>query len=298
MVMAMAHDHFRTRIRGPYGCYALLAKDATIAVVFVHGFFGNSKDTWVNFQGLIDRFQDSFPQWGTSDLFFYSYASHDQIKPLADDFSKFVRQLFGLDENGRQVRPIRLTPEPLRLPSGKVLIAPFERTKPYDRLILVGHSTGALLIREAMLQQVRQSGASVTFFSSALLRLFAPAHRGALCSGELGAGLRAPVSEWLLSPILYSNPLFANLQPNCPALEDLRRETEELQQRYPDVLGLRAVSLFGSNEAIVTVGRYKGDQDYPIESGHSHTTICKPAPNFTKPLEFVFYGTSTRTASP
>ena len=50
-------NHFKRRMLHDPGSYALLSRDgdATTAVVFVHGFTGNSVGTWVDFQNLADE---------------------------------------------------------------------------------------------------------------------------------------------------------------------------------------------------------------------------------------------------
>jgi hypothetical protein len=55
--------------------YALLAdcKEKNTAVVFVHGFRGHPRKTWLLFQSLVDDVQGDFPEWSTADLFFYGY---------------------------------------------------------------------------------------------------------------------------------------------------------------------------------------------------------------------------------
>jgi pimeloyl-ACP methyl ester carboxylesterase len=287
--------HVPVSIPGRDRAYALLAQRPKKAVVFVHGFLGDARKTWSNFQGLIDEFQPTFPDWEKSDLFFYSYPSRGQIKPLAEQFRVFLDEIFPTIDNGSRFFPPRRQPQMYTLPSGRMLTASIENEEPYDRLILVGHSTGALLIREMVLQELRSRSLNQSkvktgesFILDASLRLFAPAHRGALCAGTVGALFHLPVSEWLLSLMLKSNALFVSLQSGSPAIEDLRRETEQFQDEYHNALtALVAISLFGSNDTIVYIGKYKGDLECPTEPGHSHSSICKPNNSYSKPLEFV-----------
>src|SRR6266446_2593932 len=86
-------DHAPVKLSRPADAYAMVTAHAEIAVVFVHGFLGNSRSTWIDFQHLIDRQQDMSQLWGKCDLFFYSYVSHDQIKPLAEDLLSFLREV-------------------------------------------------------------------------------------------------------------------------------------------------------------------------------------------------------------
>jgi pimeloyl-ACP methyl ester carboxylesterase len=281
--------HFPASIPGPERCYALLTDKPEFAVVFVHGFYGDSRTTWYNFQGLVDKSKE----WAHCDLFFYNYLSYGQIKPLAEKFRAFIEELFPFDSSSR-LRPPLFRPQPFAFPSGQMLMPRPERAGfPYKQLILVGHSTGAVIIREAVLQEIRpliastESPLKASFMLNAALRFFAPAHRGAMCSGVLGALLHLPMSEWILGGLLQSNPLFKNLQPGSPALEDIRRETEGLQDKFKEVSALFASSLFGEWEAIVHIGKYIHDPDYPTEPKQTHTSVCKPNIGFLKPLEFV-----------
>ena len=294
--MATNFSHLPTQMPEPEGSYALLTEDPEAAAVFVHGFRGHPRKSWFDFQGLIDELQGKFPAWGKCDLFFYSYPSHDQIKPLAENFLAFLIRLFPQYGTRGDFFGLRLPWQDFTLPSGRRIITrPIDTRQAYKRLILVGHSTGALIIREAVLQTLRPLIASLDkttwekylFILNAFLRFFAPAHRGAMCAGPLGGVLHLPVSEWVLAFWLYSNPLFRNLQPGSPVLEDIRRETEELQKTFPDIPALRASSLFGAKDVIVYMGKYKNDVDCPTEPWRTHTSVCKPRRDYIKPLEFV-----------
>jgi hypothetical protein len=56
------------------GSFALIAPTevATRAVVFVHGFGGDSCGTWSHFQMLIDELEEFRNWFSTTDLFFFS----------------------------------------------------------------------------------------------------------------------------------------------------------------------------------------------------------------------------------
>src|SRR2546429_2755203 len=297
--------HFPASISGPEGTYALFTEKPEVAVVFVHGFLGDPRKTWYNFQGLVDELQASYHVWGRSDLFFYSYPSRGQIKPLAEQFREFLDQTSPRHGRNQQFYPPPQRPQGYALPSGRMMTVPTKQSSPYKLLILVGHSTGAVIIREAILQeitpltaeQINNATGNNAFIINALLRFFAPAHRGAMCSGLIGALLHLSVSEWLLALMLYSNPLFVSLQKGSPVLEDIKKETEELQDKFPNISALKAISLFGAKDSIVYIGKYKADVDCPTEPNQTHTSICKPSKDYFRPLEFVIDGISARTAS-
>ena len=64
--------HERLELQG--ALYALLAdrSPTATAVIFVHGFWGCPEKTWIQFQTLMDREQQSVPWWVSYDAFFYS----------------------------------------------------------------------------------------------------------------------------------------------------------------------------------------------------------------------------------
>jgi hypothetical protein len=53
-------------------------RDANTAVVFVHGFLGNSIDTWQHFPSLVDALSDGIGWWAKCDLYFWNYPSAEQ----------------------------------------------------------------------------------------------------------------------------------------------------------------------------------------------------------------------------
>lgn len=292
--MEAARDHVPIKLSRPEDAYALVANQAEIAVVFVHGFLGNPRSTWIDFQHLIDSEHHSSPLWSKCDLFFYSYPSHDQIKPLAEDLLTFLRDValvFGLGAG----------PRVFEFPSGFTLAPRIERREPYKHLVLVGHSTGAVVIRQAVLEQLRsleESGqlalwnaakdkSSSPLIVRAVLRFFAPAHRGVLGAGWMGVATSLPVLGLFSTVWLHSNPLFRCLSSGNPVLEDLKATTERLHEKYPNIQALTARSIFGSHEAVVNIGGYQHDAIDPTVPDQSHTSVCKPTFAYTKPLEFV-----------
>lgn len=278
------------------GSRALLASNPEAAVVFVHGFDGDPEKTWVNFQYLVDKLSDKYPLWKKCDLFFFSYKSRPQITPLAETFVKFVR--FVLDR--------ARTSDPGPLPSGTV-VHPMDLKASYRELIVVGHSTGSVIIREALLQiaaPLAKSGVildaangvqddGVRSFESSILnsslRFFAPADIGVIEAGKLGYAKSMPVLRTLVNIYLARNQLYQNLKPGGPLLTRIQHETERLYQSFSSVPAFAALSLFGSDEEIVIIDVYQHEQatKLPTVPGHSHVSICKPLFDYLTPLEFV-----------
>lgn len=289
-----ASNHLLAKLPGPRLAFALLTENAKRAVVFVHGFFGNASTTWHHFQILIDELSDAFPWWKECDAYFYSYRSWEQVVPQAQDLASFLEKNVLCDQATAPQIEYSFV-----LKSGFTVQSSLRFQRKYKQLILAGHSTGAVIIRQAVLDELENilqhhtNAASRDRFIkrskllNASLRFFAPAHLGAICAGGLGVAQNAPVSETLLSMKLRSTPLYQNIAPGSPVLETLRARTEKLQCSYGAIAALRATSLFGKQDSIVNVGKYEGDFRTETEMGHSHTSICKPNLKYTEPLRFL-----------
>ena len=172
----------------------------------------------------------------------------------------------------------------------------------YKQLVLVGHSTGAVIVREVVLQNAKHAELEKELISSGLeivlprasLRLFAPAHLGVIESGNLGIAMGIPVIDRIFGLYLRSNPLYQNLHQQSATLTNLRRDTEALWAKNAEVTALKATMFFGQHEDVVEIGGYSHDEFYGaaqgqkyVEPNHNHCSICKPSARFVKPLEFV-----------
>lgn len=282
-------EHYPVSFAHYSGAYGLLSKrPPTTGVIFVHGFDGNPRGTWVDFGGLIEQVGAQRSFWSVCDLLFYAYKSRDQIRPLAEQFAEFLTSVATAKEN-------TIIGSDYALPSSERLtlgvpadLSGLRGKEPYKSLILVGHSTGAVIIRETLRLIVTQTPKENLnpLIVMSCLRFFAPAHLGVLAAGTLGLVQKLPILDRIAGAYLGSNPLFQNLSHDSPTILDLRKATEELyaKNQYP---ALKASSLFGQHEEIVFVGGYSHDEVLPTEPDHSHTTICKPTLNYMKPLEFV-----------
>ena len=304
-------QHFPVSLKGIGGSFALLSyKPPAAAVIFVHGFFGDPRTTWVDFEHLVEQ----APNWSECDLFFYAYRSRNQIVPLAEKFEEFLTAIASAKEQGvispgffapsSQGHALFGTPTYFRENRG---------TEPYNYLILVGHSTGAIIIREVLRRKITHLAESKGDLGAWMqtgkekkedadfpdrmalrssLRFFAPAHLGVLAAGKLGIARSLPIIGKITSAYLRSNPLYQNLRHDSPTILELKKATEELWKQYK-FEALKASSLFGTNEEIVFIGGYSHDEVSPTERGHDHISICKPRPDYVKPLEFVIHAFST-----
>lgn len=253
----MSNQHVPVALSPPDHAFGLMLDGhADTAVVFVHGFLGNARTTWGCFAAVPADLRSRFPFWERCDLLFYSYRSVQQIVPLANHLRQWL---------------------------SRHLLAPDGKSK-YDRVILVGHSTGAVLIRHVVLQEIEATESTLPILRASL-RLFAPAHFGAIVAGPIGIVLNAPVTSLLGALFLRWRPLYHNLvKPDV--IETLRQRTEELCATRSE-RALRACCLFGDDEEIVQVETYRNDYRHPTVPLQNHTSICKPSPTYQLPLVFV-----------
>lgn len=278
---------------------ALLTSEPEVAVVFVHGFTGGGRSTWTGFQNLVDTLDEQRSLWSKCDLFFYDYWPTSQLAPLSEDFYAFLKGDF------REYAYESILPSSLRI-SARVLRGAVQ----YKHLVLVGHSAGAVIIRDVVMQHVKAldmkgtplshpqrdtpTGNLEVLLAESSLRLFAPAHLGVLAAGIFGAAQAVPYLEKFMDASLRASSLYQNLRPQSATLLNLQKETEALSNKYPRISALKASMLFGRNDSVVEIGGYSQDEFYGALPGqkhtephHNHLSICKPSTTFPKPMQFV-----------
>jgi pimeloyl-ACP methyl ester carboxylesterase len=270
----------------------LSKRPPSTAIVFVHGFWGKPRSTWVDFVSLIEKDE----KWDSCDLFFYGHRSNKQVRPLADKFLGFLTELATRRESGVMTTPFIAPSSTSTTLFGTT--ADFWNTRgtsPYKQIVLAGHSAGALIIRETLCLAASspQSGedskteptASDAMLLHSHVRLFAPAHRGFLGAGLLGIAKGISKIDLVAALFLEWNPLYKNIEKQT-VVDDIKNETERLwkEHKYP---ALKAFSVFGNDETIVNIGKYDHENKEKTIDHQTHTSICKPRPDFPFPLEFV-----------
>lgn len=245
---------------------------ANTAVVFVHGFDGDPETTWQDFQTLIDAAIGTPEEWSKSDAYFFDYESVSQsIDNSAYDFTLFVQQIFP-----RLVLPLD---EAATTTVG---------SRRYDKLVLVGHSQGCVVIRAAVAYIGKLAGHDPARapILQARLSLFAPALFGYVPSGIFGVIVT-------LTGIKLLHDLFVAHSPSATEMKDkeylnqLRRITEYYFQQSPGTLAYSAHVLFGREEQVVVRQRYIQDCAHAPQEGKDHLQICKPNIDYLRPLKFV-----------
>jgi len=278
--------HIPVHFPGFPGSYALVAdRDAPDgAVMFVHGFGGDSVDTWQQLQTLIEDPRHAAAFQGL-DLFFYDYPStRYSIKDAAERFGRFVRQML---EEG----PLASALAGRTLPG---LSVPKASNRGYPAVLLVGHSLGGVIVRKLVVGLAKASprGPDGPVWPIALgrrPRLFAPAHAGFLHGdvASLLASLTRPSAALFALWRIKRARAYADLQAGNPVLTSLRDQTIDLATRHADCPAFRAVVLWGRDENVVFNDDYPADDTKESVAGRDHRSVCKPAHDYPLPLEFI-----------
>lgn len=229
-------------------------------IVFVHGFMGQSVETWSEFTPLL--FRDEKFQY--TDLVFYGYDStNGQAYDQSVEFFKFLK----IHQN----------------PDSKKLLR--SSTKEYEKILIVAHSLGSVVSRYAILAALRNN---YQWAKKIRLLLFAPAHNGA----RLDRIVRDNPSTLLnifRGLIVYIKPIVLDLAESSNCLKQLVLQTEKYRGK-PEAINLSASVVHAFGDKIVNNGTFCYDEELdesPIRNS-SHTKICKPIhPNYLVPIDII-----------
>ncbi|MGH9744631.1 MAG: esterase/lipase family protein [Candidatus Acidiferrales bacterium] len=282
------------------GSFALLADGVSpeTAVIFVHGFAGDSSSTWSQFQSLIDVYSSEFEWWQGYDTFFYKYPSISQpVAVNADDFLAFSRTVF----------PYPAIPIVTGVRGGPL-------KSPYRNLVLVGHSEGAVVIRRALVEAykiMRETTAQMPFpddldaieafysvhpLFAATTILFGPAYLGFSGAGWIQVLLHFPKISGIFQSLLSLSVAYVELQKESPVLRQLKDDTEDIVATYPYLEAFKAFSIFGKKDRIVYIGEYMRDHAIKLVDDHNHISVCKPTNRYKDPLRDVRYATKRKAS--
>lgn len=267
------------------GSFVLISPSENIstAIVFVHGFGGNSLGTWDKFQLMVDD-----PYWTASffeaDLFFFQYKSvWERIHSSTDRFLKFLDQVvFAGDPSHFVVDliPLLVSPESGSVGTQASEISALPAVRRYQRVVLVGHSEGGVVIRNGIDKKAK--GHSQILRSE--LRLFAPAIGGYDPTGLPGVLANSPVFGKLLDCVLRFSAAYKDLS-GSDLLKRLQRKTERNAREQKAVSAFRANILWGRRDRIVNPEKYDDDEEDFKDQGH--IGVCKPDDDYVAPLEWV-----------
>lgn len=310
--------HHAIQIPEHEGSY-VLATDSSegveTAVIFVHGFLGDAYKTWVDFQGRVEE-----EEWASADLYFWQYDSfRASIPASAARFLDFAEEVQQAPEEWFRVPP-ESVPGAVRHALGA--LEPLRTgTTSYRRLVLVGHSLGGVVLREAikdcarvyeraLAELVRQpeDGSSegleglrkkmlegerppaVPLLLQAELRLFAPAIAGARPAGLAGLALEFGGVRRVAQLFLGFSRSFKELKPEMGLVGDLREKTEAYARKFQWLGAFVADVLWGEDDDIVIPRSYHQDRDRERVRDKNHSSVCKPGDKYRKPLDLVVRG--------
>lgn len=232
-------------------------------LIFIHGFGGKALATWNNFP-LLAISDDTFIK---CDLIYYGY---DTFKGQAGDHAAELYDFIGL-----AMHPLTNS----ILPLGQKL-----KERKYSRIILVAHSLGALLARQAQLLAYH---AKKDWVQRSQLALYAPAHNGAavisLAQEALSGiyGLMALFARWRF-------PILTDLSTNDNGIIDhVRSKTEALQRAGRGDFSKARLVVYAKGDRVVKNFQYGQDTPPSVIAGTTHTAVCKPKQQFLKPIELL-----------
>jgi pimeloyl-ACP methyl ester carboxylesterase len=273
--------HYYHRLERFEGSFAMLSLYPNVqrAIVFVHGFGGDSHGTWAQFQLLVDELDSARTEFAEIDLYFFQYHSvWERVVSSANRLQKFLAILIptiDLTHFTFDLGPVT-APEPDQAEQVSQLVVPFPGTRAYDRVTLVGHSEGGVVLRTMILEQLTNQA-----LLNCRLALFAPAIAGYKPAGLLGAISNFPGFSLLLEAVLVASPAYQDLKDKVD-LDRLRSKTEAVHDKGH---AFCADILWGRNDHVVKPQKYDCDeQDF---EPCNHTQICKPSEQYLKPIDHV-----------
>jgi hypothetical protein len=169
---------------------------------------------------------------------------------------------------------------------------------PYNDLVLVGHSLGAVILRRALCDAAQEwidkgrPADSKPVLLHATTRLFSPASAGFQPSGWLGLLRATGTWDRAVEIFLRRSPAYSDLQPDSVVLREIHERTLELNPRQDaELSALRAHILWANPDGVVITERYRTDFVDSSWDGCHHIAVCKPrSGEFEVPWRFVEKG--------
>ncbi len=265
------------------------------AVVFVHGFGGDASETWANFQLAVDDERVLGPEFAQTDLFFLGYQSvWERMGSSVDRLKSFIESLVEAPDDRHFAIPIAplFVGDPDEETTSASLGYALPEKRAYERMVMVGHSEGGVVIRKVVLNAVTATSVS-SLHSTADVVLFAPAIFGYSPSGLLGILANMPGFGAVIDAVLHASPAYQDLKDVSTFLLPLQQETEAIQAHHR---GCRASILWARKDRIVRdgKGKYSGDPDPQYVDDQGHIGVCKPRDGFSRPVEFLIESMKAR----
>ena len=241
--------------------------DGTL-VVFVHGFRGKAVSTWSDFPKFVDQCRGC----AMSDLLFYGYSSRgQQALAMATDFVQALNTIWA-DPGALGVHSLAFMQQ-----RGK--------SEPWKKVVLIGHSLGAIIIRRALIDCLLDGNAGYDqshWSRKNVMCLYAPAHKGAriiplLTATFSPAGI--PVTPVLR--VIYS--CLDDLEKDSLTLKELESDYDKLPLREKEIATAVCV-LRAQKEGVVYLNRFGNDAGAQQINDRGHMGVCKPKAKFLDPV--------------
>tara|TARA_R110001632_G_scaffold83411_1_gene184642 strand:- start:3046 stop:3840 length:795 start_codon:yes stop_codon:yes gene_type:complete len=230
----------------------LTLDNPTNLVIFVHGFNGNATGTWGEFPSLI-RTNNEF---ANSDVIFYGYES---LKGQANNNAlRFYNFLSSVCEN---------SPNKLGYRRDNI-----KDNFTYDRILIVAHSLGAVIVRRALLNSKSENK---NWLSKCRMVLFAPAHRGARVQNLVAESLPT-IGKILAGLGFIAIPVLDDLRPNSQTISNLIADSQNYLNQNQGNFTIAHRVVWANNEKVVHNDAFCNDPVATLIDNKSHTAVCKP----------------------
>lgn len=240
------------------GQFSYLA--ASTLIVFIHGFQGSSLATW-NFFPNLTREDDAYKN---ADILYFGYDTlSGQVSEHAIELYRFLDCCISPLGNG--FMPFEL----------------WDQERSYKRIILVAHSLGAILARQAQLFAYDEKKEWVNMTT---LALFAPAHNGAYILSLLDS-IKTSALSTLLLVVKYRFPILRDLDiNNSNAIwRTIRDKTEKLLQKERIDFPKAKLVVFAHGDRVVKNESYLSDAIPQYIKYSNHISVCKPSKKNMQP---------------
>lgn len=257
-----------------------IAADVKTLVLFVHGWGGSAGESWDDFAGLAEP----LAEMRTADALFFDYPTlTDSVSFAAKKFRVFLMDA---------VREPATAFIDGSLPAAASPRGPAFR---YERIVVVAHSMGAVVVRRALLDGEKarpEERLTDGEFAKFRLLLFAPAHTGSPIPLLIASGLGLdflPGAALVGSLLRLHFVSLRDLEEGSRCLQDLERDNAQCRaaREAPGEIAphLRATVYHARGDKVVT--QHDFDADYPFYAvmGRNHRSICKPAAGYLGPLD-------------
>lgn len=268
--MAQQNHHYLKQFGSDSGSIAWWSVSPTRKVlIFVHGFGGGPVSTWDGFPILLLDDPD-FAGW---DLIFWAYESkRAQAFASAQYFYRMLSTL--LDAPERNIND--------QLRDSDERPANFN----FDEVVLVTHSLGAALTRQA---QIFAFEDRKPWISKTSIVCFAPAHMGArvplLLKESLGGKFLAKLS---LNTLRLRWPVLDDLEEGSDFLRELSEGIQTAIGEGPTRPYIARCVVFGQFENVVKVAPPFLSDPRPLQIEKcGHLGVCKPNRNKPEPYTFL-----------